>query len=56
MEKGASTSLEAGNNNNMNAVPSSRVWKRYCCVCHNVITTTEKIQNCHSIKIKKKPS
>ena len=31
MEEGTSTSLEAGNNN-MNAAPSSRLWKRCCCV------------------------
>ena len=36
MEEGTSASLEAGNNN-MNAAPSSRLWKRCCCVpkCDN---------------------
>ena len=36
MEEGTSTSLEAGNDN-MNAAPSSQLWKRCCCVpkCDN---------------------
>ena len=49
MEERTSTSLKEGNNN-LNAVPSSRKWKRYCCVpkCDNNNRKNPEL-SCHKI-------